>query len=172
MKISFAKPGLPRAGVIVISVFARRELSPSGNKLDKQLDHALSRAMRASTFKGNKGQLLGIMTPSRSRLDRVILIGLGKASDINELEMEKVGSRIYKETYKDIGGKVAVAVDPISNSKLNAAHMAAHMAFGARLESYRFDKYKTKQKESEKPILISMIIHCSAFLNARSKLTS
>ena len=50
MKLSFAKPGLPRTGVIVLGVFTRRELSPSGNKLDSQIDRALTRAMRASHF--------------------------------------------------------------------------------------------------------------------------
>ena len=56
MKLSFAKPGLPRTGIVVVGVFATRDLCPSGVKLIKSLDGALSRAMRASRFMGNKGQ--------------------------------------------------------------------------------------------------------------------
>ena len=91
MKFSFAKTQLPKTGVIVVGVYARRELSPTGIKLDSLLDRGITRAMRASRFMGNKGQLLSIITPSSSRLDRLILIGLGKAKHISELEMQKIG---------------------------------------------------------------------------------
>ena len=168
MKLSFAKPGLPRTGIVVVGVFATRDLCPSGKKLNKSLDGALSRAMRASRFMGNKGQTLSIVAPAGSRLDRVILIGLGKVSDITELEMQNLGGKIYSDTHRAVKGVVAITVDPVSGSKLNTAQVAAHMAFGARLRSYRFDKYKTKQKESEKSSLKSMAFHCGAFLNARS----
>ncbi|SVD12986.1 uncharacterized protein METZ01_LOCUS365840, partial [marine metagenome] len=54
MKLSFAKPGLPRTGIVVVGVFATRDLCPSGVKLNKSLDGTLTRAMRASRFMGNK----------------------------------------------------------------------------------------------------------------------
>jgi len=172
MKLSFAKPGLPKTGVIVVGVFSRRELSPSGINLDSLMDGAITRAMRASRFMGNKGQLLSIITPSSSRLDRLVLIGFGRQADINELEMQKYGGKIYRETYRDTKGIVSVAVDAISNSRLSAAQIAAHMAFGARLSSYRFDKYKTKQKDSDKPKLKSITFHCNSMLSARSEFRS
>lgn len=169
MKTSFAKTELPQTGVIVVGVYARRELSPTGVKLDKLLDRGITRAMRASRFMGNKGQSISIVTPSNSRLDRLILIGLGKATDIDELEMQKIGGKIYRETYKDLKGAVAVAVDPVSDTKLSAAQIAAHMAFGARLSSYRFDKYKTKQKDSDKPSLKTITFHSNSMVKARSE---
>ena len=104
MKFSFAKPGLPRTGIVAVGVFATRNLCPSGVKLNKSLDGALTRAMRASRFMGNKGQTLSIVAPAGSRLDRVILIGLGKASDITELEMQNLGGKIYSDTHRAVKG--------------------------------------------------------------------
>ena len=104
------------------------------------------------------------MAPSSVRLDRIILVGLGKVADICELEIQKVGG-IYAETCRGISGLVTVAVDPISGAQMSAADMAAHF-YGSRLRSYRFDKYKTKLKESDKPSIKTITFQCAGFANA------
>ena len=49
-----------------------------------------------------------------------------------------------------------VAVDTLAGAKLGTAEMAAHLALGARLRSYRFAKYRTKEKKADKPKLAEM----------------
>jgi len=168
MKISFAKTGLPGSGVVVVSAIAGGNLSASAEKLNKKIGGAITRAIRTSRFKGNKGQKLNIMVPAGGRIDRVMLVGLGKASEITELEMQELGGKIYTDTCRVVKGTVAVAVDPISDAKMDASQMAAQIAYGARLRSYQFDKYKTNQKEAEKPSLKVLTFHCRQFGNARS----
>ena len=62
---------------------------------------------------------------------------------------------------------MAVAVDPIKDAKPDAATMAAEMAYGAMLASYRFDKYRTKEKETTKPSLKTITFHVGNFTAAR-----
>jgi leucyl aminopeptidase len=113
MKITFAKPGLPATGVVVVSAGAGGKLSASAVKLDKKSGGALSRAIRASNFEGNRAQSLSVMAPAGSKLDEVIIVGLGKPDDITELEMQRLGGLIYAGAKQAKKGSVAVAVDAL-----------------------------------------------------------
>ena len=167
MKVNFARPSLPATGIAVVCVTSGGKLTASAEKFDKKTGGALKRAIRSSRFKGEIGQSLNIMAPSGVRLDRIILVGLGKVADICELEIQKIGGKIYAETCRGITGLVTVAVDPISGAQMSAADMAAHLGYGSRLRSYRFDKYKTKLKESDKPSIKTITFQCAGFANAR-----
>ena len=169
MKITFAKPGLPATGVVVVSAGAGGKLSASAVRLDKKSGGALSRAIRASNFEGNRAQSLSVMAPAGSKLDEVMIVGLGKPDDITELEMQRLGGLIYAGAKQAKKGSVAVAVDAVTDAKMTAADIAAEIAFGANLRSYRFDKYKTKLKPADKPSIKSLTLQCSGFANARKK---
>ena len=125
MKISFAKPGLPATCIVVVSANAGSKLSAAAAKLDKKAGGALTRAIKASSFEGKKGQSLNIMAPAGTKLDRVMVIGLGKAEDVTELEMQKLGGRIYAGTRQGKKGTVAIAVDAVKDAKMSASDIAA-----------------------------------------------
>ncbi|MBT7266462.1 MAG: leucyl aminopeptidase [Rhodospirillaceae bacterium] len=169
MKITFAKPGLPSTGVVVVSAGTGSKLSASAVKLDKKSGGALSRAIRASNFEGKKGQSLNVMALAGTKLDEVMIVGLGKAGDITELEMQHLGGLIYAGTKQAKKGSVTVAVDEISDAKMTAAGIATEIAYGAQLRSYRFDKYKTKQKAVDKPSIKFLTLQCAGFANARKR---
>ena len=171
MKISFAKSGLPTTGIVVVSANAGSKLSATATKLNKKTGGALTRAIKASSFEGKKGQSLNVMAPAGTRLDRVMVVGLGKADEVTELEMQKLGGRIYAGTMQGIKGTVAIAVDAVKDVKMSAGDIAAEIAYGAQLRSYRFDKYKTKQKPKDKPKLKSITLHCTRFAKARKNYT-
>ena len=44
-------------------------------------------------------------------------------------------------------------IDVADGASIGSTEAAAELAFGAQLRSYRFDKYKTKQKPEQKPSL-------------------
>ena len=85
MKISFAKPVLPGTGTAVVAALAKGALTPSAAKLDAKTGGAIKRAIRASRFEGNKGQSLNIIAPAGTRLERIMVVGLGKAADVTDL---------------------------------------------------------------------------------------
>ena len=169
MRLVFAKSGLPATGVVVVSALKGGKLLAIGARLDKKTGGALTRAMRGNRFEGDKGQTLSVMAPAGTRLDRVLIVGLGKADDITDLEMQRLGGRIYANTQRVKGGKITVAVEPVEGAKMTAASMSAHLGFGARLRSYRFDKYRTKEKASDKPSLTTLTVQCGRHTNVRSE---
>ena len=163
MKISFAKPGLPTAGTVVVGVLAKSTLTKSAEALDRKTGGAIRRAIKASRFEGNKGQSLSLLAPVGTKLDRILLVGLGKTSEITETEMENLGGKIYADTQRDKNGSVTVAVDAVADAGLKGWEIAARMAYGARLRSYRFDKYRTKEKPADKPSIRSMAFQVDRF---------
>ncbi|MDH5749932.1 MAG: leucyl aminopeptidase, partial [Rhodospirillales bacterium] len=167
MKVSFAKPTIPGKGAYVVAVLENRKLTPSAVQLDKKMKGVLKRAIRGSRFKGSKGQSLSVLAPVGTRLDRVFLIGLGKPEDIDDLRMQDAGGLIFA-TLASVGvTEVSVAVDEIKGCGMSAPEMAAELAFGAKLRSYNFDKYRTKQKKEEKPSLKSMTVLCNQVAEAK-----
>ncbi len=168
MKISFAKPADVDKGALVVGVLEGRTLTPPAARLDERLGGALVRAMGASRFAGKKDQSLTLLAPPGVKLDRVLAVGLGKAADLDALRLQAVGGQIAAALATKGHTAVSVAVDAIDGAPLPPADMAAHLAFGARLRSYRFDKYRTALKEEDKPSLRTLAILTDGAAKART----
>jgi len=167
MNIAFSAPSIPATGAYVVGVLDNRKLTPSAKQLDHKMRGRLMQAIKASRFKGDKGQSLTMLAPAGTKLDRVLVAGLGKAANVDSKVLQEVGGSIYA-TLGSVGlSRAVVAVDAIDGVDLEAPDMAADLALGARLRSYRFDKYRTKEKSSEKPSLKSLTVHCTAAPRAR-----
>ena len=167
MKISFSALDLPDKGVLVVGVLEDRKLTPTAGRLNDKMQGGINRAMGASRFKGKKNQSLEIIAPAATNLDRVLLVGLGKSEDIDALRMQGVGGSIFAALAAKGNKTARVAVDPLETCSMSSAEMAAQLAEGAYLRSYRFDKYQTKQKEEEKPSLRELTVMCDRGGEAR-----
>ena len=160
MRINFSSPSISLAGPLVVGILSGGKLLATAKKVDKAAEGALTRALNASRFNGQRGQSLTVMAPSGVAASRVIMIGLGDADLIDELAAQSFGGQAWKSVASTGDKSALVAVDPISGSKLNVADLAANAAFGAVLGSYRFDKYRTLEKPSSKPSITTLAI-CS-----------
>ena len=167
MKISFAAPDLPSTGVVVAGVLADRQLGPSARTLDAQLKGAVVRAIEASRFSGKRDQTLSLLAPAGSDYERILLVGLGNAEELDALRLQGIGASIVAALAGSGHTEAFVAVDGLEGAPLAPAEMAAEMALGLLLRSYRFDKYFTKQKEEDKPSLAAVEFGCTDAGRAR-----
>ncbi|HEU0156807.1 MAG TPA: leucyl aminopeptidase, partial [Stellaceae bacterium] len=154
MKIRFAEPELPSAGTAVAGVWEGPTLTPSAKRLDAASVGAVARALAASPrFSGKKAELLPIVGPAELRASRIVLVGLGKESAADARLYEELGGKIA--THLNGAGEKAATVffDLGADAAIDEAGAAARLALGASLKSYRFAKYKTKQKPEQKPSL-------------------
>jgi len=156
MKIVFANPSDVNAGSVVVTVLGGRKLSASASALDKKTGGAITRAIKASRFKGNSQQSLTVMAPGGTKLDRILLVGLGQAKDLNAQTAQNAGGQIYAALSHVGSAAATINVDAVEGSALKPADIAAEMAYGANLRSYRFDKYRTTEKPDAKPSLKSL----------------
>ena len=97
----------------------------------------------------------------------VLLIGLGKAKDLDDQVWQNAGGAAYAGLANTGLSVVNVLVDGIDGSKVKDGDAAANLAYGANLRSYRFDKYKTQLKDDTKPSVKFMKVLSHATAAAR-----
>ena len=151
MKIAFAKPEQPGSGTLVVGVLEEHRLTPTAQFVDRQTKGAIARALAVGRFKGKPVEQLSILAPQGIQAGRILLIGLGKAEALDGLTLQAIGGRLVSALNAAGEHAAAVAIDEVSGLKLSLADAAAHVAFGARLRAYRFDKYRTREKPEQKP---------------------
>ena len=153
MKFTFAKAEFPTQGAIVAPVYEGKVWGPLATTLDQATDGALGRAAAANRFDGKKDQSLTVLAPAGLTVNRVILIGLGKPKDVDVLAAQNFGGQAVAAVQSTGDDALWLLVEPVAGVPLADDEFAAHAAFGGRLRSYRFDKYRTKQKKEDKPAL-------------------
>jgi leucyl aminopeptidase len=146
MKITFSEPALPKSGAIVLGVGQGKKLGPVAKEVDKASGGAISRALGVSSFDGKAKQLLEIVAPAGVPFSRILLAGTGEK--LGEREQAGLGGRLLAQLNRSGEKAATVAVDFGGRDQ---AGVAAEIAFGALLRSYRFGKYRTNPEENGKP---------------------
>jgi leucyl aminopeptidase len=153
LDIAFAKLALPKSGALALLIEEAGGSDGVTGELWRAADSAtggaISRALTAAEFKGRKGQTATILAPGGG-LSRVVAVGLGKLPELKPSLIEEAGG----------SAAAALAMEPnaaIATAGLDAQQTAA-AAFGAVLRSYRFDRYRTKEKPEDKPKLAKLTV--------------
>ena len=151
LKIGFSTSVPKSATARVLVMPQRKTLMDAGKALDKKANGAVSAALKVAGFEGKKKQIQ-VLTGYSKAADIIIAAGLGdKTGDLTVTDFEELGAAIVKELNAAKVKKAAFEIDDIKG--VDSAMMAAHLAMGAQLSSYRFDKYRTREAEDKKPTL-------------------
>src|SRR3954454_12454927 len=94
MKIKFAEPALPKAGVLVILAADGGKLSGLGAKADEASDGHLGRAIKAAKFEGKREQMLDVVAPAALGVDRILVVGTGEPEKLAARDAELLGGAI------------------------------------------------------------------------------
>ncbi len=149
MRISFGAPKIPTRGIIVLFVSKGGKLSQVGQNIDQTCKGALKRSLKVANFEAKLGDKITVFAPSGYTNATFILVGVGESKQYNELRAQKVGAAII-EALQSSKELTAVIMSEIQNSSLvDNTLLAANIAFGARLRSYAYEKYKTKKESSD-----------------------
>jgi len=155
MEINFVKSALPKTGSVVLLVADERALGALGRRLDKATGGQVSRAMKAGRFAGKEGEVLTI--PAPAGFDRIILVGLGKPESVTRNTSESAGGTAYAALAASRAA-TATLIAEAPNGAPALPDLAADLALGALLRSYRFDKYRTKEKPEAKPTVTGLTV--------------
>jgi leucyl aminopeptidase len=149
LDIAFVKPALPRHVALVLPVAEDGIAAGLRQELDAASGGAVERALAAASFKGRKGQSCTIWAPTLDNgtqgPSRIVAIGLGKSAELTPEAAEAAGGAILPLITAEREAVIAAENLP--------APLAAALAMGLLLRSYRFSRYRTTEKEEEKPKL-------------------
>jgi leucyl aminopeptidase len=159
--IAFVKPALPRHGALVLPLGEETPLAGLAQALDTATGGGVTRALAAAGFKGRKGQSCTLWAPAgEAGPARVVVIGLGKPGEWTAEGLEAAGGAALPLIQAE--GEAVVAAEG-----LPAAH-AASFALGLVLRGYRFDRYRTTEKEEDKPQLAKVAVASDAATAAKA----
>jgi leucyl aminopeptidase len=132
---------------LAVPAFKGGSLKPTQESLNLAMAGGLERALAGARFDGSAGQTLLLPAPHGLVADRLLLVGVGEAGAFDAAAAETFGAAAF-QALKASGSKTLVL-------KLGeaAAELAARAAFGVRLASYRFDKYRTTEPADKQPSL-------------------
>ncbi len=167
MRVSFSEIAIPRSGSYAVLAFEGPELSATARRLDKKLDGALSRAAKAARFTGKCGQIVEIVAPPLPGLNRLLMVGLGAADEVNERACQEAGGALVARLLTSGEKALAIAVESLPAGSRGLPEFAAHVAFGSRLRAYRFDRYRTRLEDEKKPTLARITVQAKNAAAAR-----
>ena len=156
--IAFVKPALPKTGVLVLPMTDGDPPAGLAREAEAASGGLLARALEAAGFKGRKGQATTLH--AIGPWSKVVAIGLGKAAELGPEAAEAAGGALVPAVSAE--REAVVATDALE------AGLAAHLAFGATLRAWRFDRYRTREKEEDKPKLERLAFATSGVAAAKS----
>ncbi len=166
MQISFVLPGAIGPGALVMGVLDGGVLAPEAEKANAATGGALKRAVAASRFKGQAGHSIEVLGPAGVKASRIVLAGLGRPVNFDKAAAERLAAMVVGRLC--VGGEetLTFALDLPKGAKLDASDLAAHLAFGATLRSYRFDHYR-KVSDDEKLTLKNIVVATRSAASAK-----
>lgn len=154
--IAFARPAIVKNATVVAFAGEGPVVAPPVEALAEP--GQLSRAFRAAGFTGKSGQIVDILAPAETSLDRIVIIGAGKLDGTDASAWLKLGGSLAAQFGKaeeitvltDLAGQVPSGAD------------VAELALGILMRAYTFDKYKTKKdngddKKRAKPVRLAIM---------------
>jgi leucyl aminopeptidase len=148
LKLGFGPFAAPAKGVFIVFCGEALRFGPATAKALGAAAGLVARAAKAERFTGKSGSSLELIMPGGLKAGRLVVIGVGKAADLQPQDFVKFGGIAIGKlptSASDVCIFAELAGGPMS------AEQAADLAQGARLRAYLFDRYKTKRKEDEKP---------------------
>ena len=146
VKVGFVPFSTAPRGILVAFCDDALKLGPVTRKILGKAEGLVKRAAATSQFRGKSGSALDILEPEGIKVQRLIVLGAGKASDLKEKDFLKFGGVLAGKLNSSSEAVTVVAELPEGAMQPD---QAAAIATGVRLRTYKFDRYKTKKKDGE-----------------------
>ena len=144
-------------GCVVAGVFASHALTPSAKLLDKATDGAISAAVKAGDISGKPGETLLLRGLSGIKAERVLLVGCGKAGELNEGAYQRIVAAAAAALGRLHSADAALYLAELAVAGHDEAWRVRTAVAAADHTLYRFTQYK---HEPAKQHLKTVAIGC------------
>ena len=142
--IAFAKIAVPAKGAAVVLAAEGGVLSAQAAAVDA--GGQLAKAFSVADFTGKLAAGIEVLAPQGGGLDRLAAIGVGKPEALDRRAWSRIGGAAFAAAKK--AQEISILAD-VEGAAPTPDDIAA-LALGVLLNSYAFDKYKTR-KDNGKP---------------------
>ncbi|WP_439532408.1 leucyl aminopeptidase [Polymorphobacter sp.] len=158
MEISFPQQidTLAHAHAVLVSPAEMKDgLAGAAAALDAAGGGQLRRALASARFEGEAASVVELLAPAGTEATRLLVVGTGDPDKADAAVFEKIGGALAARLLTSGETRLSVDVSGVQ-AALPLAEAAAHLAHGAALRSWRFDRYRTTMKEKQKPTLVAI----------------
>jgi leucyl aminopeptidase len=146
VKVGFVPFSAAPRGILVVFCDETLKFGQAASKALGPSAAIVKRAAAANRFKGKSAATLDILAPQGLKVDRLIVVGAGKASALKDSDFLKFGGVLAGKIHGDSGAVTVIAELP---SAAMSPDQSASLGSGIRLRAYKFDRYKTKKKDGD-----------------------
>ncbi len=152
IKVSKGRLSEIRGDCMVLGCFEKKELDKTLKAIDKKLNGLIQKQIKGKAFEGKLNQTFLIYSLGKLKVDKVILIGLGKKEEITLDKLRQASASVAKLATKK---GIKKLISNLANIKIkNAApdETGRAVAEGAILSQYKFNPYKTENDDDKKQL--------------------
>lgn len=158
MRIVFGQPSGKQPSAL--AVFAAKDgvLSRAAQAIDAASGGQLKRAIQATRFDGDVASIVEILAPAETDATRLLVVGMGQAGKGDRGCFERIGGALVARLQTSGERTLRIDMDGVDDIMIDREEAAARIAHGAMLRNWRYDKYRTKLPEKQKPTLEEIAI--------------
>ncbi len=151
MDVSFEAITATGAGAVAVPIAKEAELGPTAAELDAMVGGLVARTLELAPPPLDRGQVVEAVLPAdnASGFTRVLLVGAGPAGELDRARAVEVGAALARAAAaRKLDGLTVLA--EIADAALPPGELAAALAEGVALRSYRFDALKSEGRDAPK----------------------
>lgn len=146
LKVTSGAIAAIETGAIILGIF-EGITSPEGDlaEVDRALDGAITLLIRQGEIKGKLNEITLVHTFGRLLAPRVVVVGLGKAEQLNGEKVRGAVAEVCKFLRQKGAAEIATVLMGVEKGQITAESSAQLITEGALLGLYSFDKHKAKE---------------------------
>ena len=145
-------PEKQRSACLIITVSQKRKLSRSGELLDSASGGFLSKILRSGDIDGRLGQSLMLHNVPGIQADRVLLVGCGKAKEMNDRTFIKILNSVSTELNDTAAIDACSYLTDISLKERDTSWKVRHNVLLMWHSHYQFDRLKSDRPNHKKSL--------------------
>ncbi|MES9852916.1 MAG: leucyl aminopeptidase [Candidatus Thiodiazotropha sp. L084R] len=150
--IKSGDPIKQRTACLILGVFAKRQLSPLAQKVDKASKGFLQSILKRGDMTGECGQHLMLYDIPGIDAERVLLLGLGAALELNRKQYMKAVSSAIKNLNKGHSIEAIWGLSDLVISDIPAPEVIRETVIKAEESLYQFTETKSDVKKAQRPL--------------------
>ena len=128
--ISFLKKAKSKSETLVLPVFENTNLSMSAKNSDQELGGLISECLKNNpAFNGKSGDTFTIPITTHKSIKRIVLLGFGKPSSLDETSCETLGGKLLSFIETQGCENICLQLGPLDDiHNISSADIAARIA--------------------------------------------
>lgn len=160
-----ATPEKIKTACIVVGVYADKKLSPAAGLIDAASGGALAKAIKRGDQKGKRGACLLLHGVPGIQAERVLMVGLGKQSELNQRAFSEALASAYKALAATAAPDAAMTLVEVPVLGRTVQQNVRSAVLAARESAYRFDQLKSKKSD---PVSLDKVVFLTSSASARA----